>query len=324
MAKFEPKKYPDFKNVVEEAFYTMYMTGGEIYRFPIVLAALIVEDYEIDQDDENIALVYDYLERFCAKYFSKRCEMHMDKEFSWKDLPGIKLFIWRECLKLYNDDMSKAEVIKTVCHKLIKKLPNSEVFIWLGAYVAECVEVISTSRPTMQLDFHMYAGNRFNYRGLIKNDSDWWFSSDGRGIVDEDRVVEYYVPGTVCQLTDLYDDVRWDELTETEQLSIISKYNIPPTLEPYIAEVWRGHPIYTGDVVEISVMDKDQIVETAYATYITEENDDVMLVFLDPSIKSFSDKKMENSIFKIVGNIYTNEEYSHMYETVLTQELFSN
>lgn len=322
MTYFNSKDYPGINDVIKDALAHMYMTGQPIYGYPIILTALIIEHYSLERNDDVMMDVLTYIEKYCAKFFSKTCDTFSDVNIVWKNNPGIKKLIWDKAVTLANDETEPHEVVQEIGELVLNKNHDVKCELWLGAYIAEVVDIIYKFRPECQLEFQLYHYNPFVYRGKIEGSEEWWYSEEADGLMDGDRVFAYFLPHTVCINTELYDDSCWDDLSPEEQDIEIERHNVPAELIRYMPDVWRGNPIYTNDVIKLDWFNGEEIVESHIGIYI-EEGDSLFLKLLDTK-ERIKDDKLETAHITILGNVFDNADFANLYETTLTSELFSD
>lgn len=117
-------------------------------------------------------------------------------------------------------------------------------------------------------------------------------------------------PETVGQFTGLFDNTKWDQLSEKEKNDFLSKTN-ELTNTKNTKDDWKGREIFEGDVLFGREEGDDET--TAWTNFY-------YVIFYDEKLCSFMAKDKDdtywdiviceiNEQYKVIGNIFDNPEY---------------
>jgi len=134
------------------------------------------------------------------------------------------------------------------------------------------------------------------------------------------------IPETVCQFTGLYDNTKFEELTDEEQDKFLTDkdgrtYRFKNKEEA--KEAWKGKKIYEGDIIKPNDTDNfyvvlfDGVGYSLHYSFFGEEHNDILdsgyyeWIANDQRIESYSREYLRYNWynkFKQFGNVFDNPE----------------
>lgn len=322
MAQFNKNQYNDKIDVLFEEL------EEDMIALPLMIDIIygqLCEEEAIAEEDKKS--FFKHVHRYVI---TKHMDFELydgEEHINWDEIPEMKYRIWNKIVECYRNKMFYDDAISEVGKMVISYTAAQKYLLWLGMYIGDALISVYDGDTDLGLEEKLYGAldnAEVVYRGFVPRNQQYELSIDPEGTIDEDgNIINGFVPESVDVFIGSYDNLIWDAMEDSGKEALISKFNIPPFLVDAFAEVYRGNPIFTRDLLQIDFFDESmEIKGTLWVTNI-QLGDTMMSLVLRKS-GEFTYTETDHQFVVNMGSLMFNPDFEDDYERALSALILEN